>query len=216
MNRDAAGTQGDASSGALPSALHRTLAGCARRAALRCVSMLLVLGTGAFALAADGENLYQAYTDEALSEIASDWQSLTTEERRDYFIEIRRRMAEVGNRPEDAARPRIVGERRFGRIIPQPDGSVLRIEGVVRYREGDPTRKEPTRIEPTGIEKEPPPGYGTGFEQRVERTAERGQPESATVPVVNVNGVGNTEIAKQEDSLETATGELEQSAQGRE
>lgn len=201
MNRDAARTIGDASTGALS----RALPGCARRAAFRCASALLVFGTGAFALAADGDNLYQAHTDEDLSEIASDWQSLTTEERRDYFIEIRRRMAEAGKKREDP--PRIVGERRFGRIIPQPDGSILRIEGVVRYREGDATGTAT------------PPGYGTGFEQRVEQTAERGQPTSVTAPVVNVNGidgVGQAEIVKQEDSPETATGELEQSAQGRE
>ena len=201
MNRDAAGTKGDASTGALS----RVLPDCARRAAFRCAAALLVLASGAFALAADGDNLYQAYTDEALSEVASDWQALTTEERRDYFIEIRRRMAEAGRKREDP--PKIVGERRFGRIIPQPDGSVLRIEGVVRYREGDASRHA------TGDAT--PPGYGTGFEQRVEQTAERGQPASVTAPVVKVNGVGQTEIVKQEDSPEAATGELEQSAQGR-
>lgn len=209
MNRDAAGTKSDASTGALS----RALPGCARRAAFRCASALLVLGTGAFVLAADSDNLYQAYTDEELSEIASVWQSLTTEERRDYFIEIRRRMAEAGKEREDP--PRIVGERRFGRIIPQPDGSVLRIEGVVRYREGDATQA----TENAATERATPPGYGTGFEQRVEQTAERGQPASVTAPVVNVNGingVAQTEIVKQEDSPETATGELEQSAQGRE
>ena len=150
MNRDAAGTKSDASTGALS----RVLPGCARHAAVRCASALLVLGTGAFVLAADSDNLYQAYTDEELSEIASDWQSLTTEERRDYFIEIRRRMGEAGKKREDP--PRVVGERRFGRIIPQPDGSVLRIEGVVRYREGDAT-PNPTGDATGGAT---PPGYG--------------------------------------------------------
>jgi hypothetical protein len=210
MNRDAAGTKGDASIGALS----RALPGCVRHAAMRCASALLVLGTGAFALAADSDNLYQAYTDEELSRIASDWQSLTTEERRDYFIEIRRRMAEAVKRREDP--PRIVGERRFGRIIPQPDGSVLRIEGVVRYREGDATGDATGNETRDATGEATPPGYGTGFEQRVEQTAEQRQPASVTAPVVNVNGVGQTEIVKREDSPETATGELEQSAQGRE
>lgn len=205
MNRDAAGTKGDASTGALS----RALPGCARRAGFRCVAALLLLGTGAFALATDSDNLYQAYTDDELSEIASDWQSLTTEERRDYFIEIRRRMAEAGKKREDPSR--IVGERRFGRIIPQPDGSVLRIEGVVRYREGDATGATENA---TGTAT--PPGYGTGFEQRMEQTAERGHRASVAAPVVNVNGVGHTEIVKPEDSPETATGGLEQNAQGRE
>ena len=93
-------------------------------------------------------------------------------------------------------------ERRFGRIIPQPDGSVLRIEGVVRYRGGDTTQTEM-----------PPDDYGTGFEQRVEQTAEQRpeqrQPSSVAAPVVNVSGVGQTEIVTEEDDPQTATGELE-------
>ena len=205
MNRDAAGTKLDASTDSLSQAPPD----CARRAGVRCAAALaavIVLGTGAFALAADSDNIYQAYTDVELSEIASDWQSLTTEERRDYFIEIRRRMAEAGK--QRAGPPvRIVGERRFGRIIPQPDGSVLHIEGVVRYRGRDTTQTET------------PPGYGTGFEQRVEQTAERDQRPSVTAPVVTVvneNGVGQTEFVTEEDDPETTTGEREQGAQGRE
>ena len=200
MNRDAAGTKLDASTDSLSQAKPD----CARRAAVRCAAAILALGTGAFALAADSDNIYQAFTDAELSEIASDWQSLTTEERRDYFIEVRRRMAEAGKKR--AGPPvRIVEERRFGRIIPQPDGSVLRIEGVVRYRGGDTTQTEM-----------PPDDYGTGFEQRVEQTAEQRQPSSVTAPVVNVSGVGQTEIVTEEDGPQTTTGELELSAQGRE
>ena len=205
MNRDAAGTKLDASTDSLSQASPL----CARRAAVRCaaaVAALIVLGTGAFALAADSDNIYQAYTDAELSEIASDWQSLTTEEHRDYFIEVRRRMAEAG-RKRAGPPVRIVGERRFGRIIPQPDGSVLRIEGVVRYRGGDTTQTEK------------PPDYGTGFEQRVEQTAERDQRPSVTAPVVTVvnqNGVGQTDFVTKEDDPETTTAEREQGAQGRE
>ncbi len=205
MNRDAAGTKLDASNDPLSQAPPD----CARRAAVRCaaaVAALIVLGTGAFALAADSDNIYQAHTDADLSEIASDWQSLTTEERRDYFIEIRRRMAEAGKKR--AGPPvRIVGERRFGRIIPQPDGSVLHIEGVVRYRGSDTTQTET------------PPDYGTGFEQRVEQTAERDQRPSVTAPVVTVvneNGVGQTEFVTEKDDPEATTREREQGAQGRE
>ena len=203
MNRDAAGTKLDASTGSLSQAPPH----CARSVAVRCAAALLALGTGAFALAADSGNIYQAFTDAQLSEIASEWQSLTIEERRDYFIEIRRRMAEAGQRGTRRAAPpvRIVEERRFGRIIPQPDGSVLRIEGVVRYRGGDMTQTEV-----------PPDDYGTGFEQRVEQTAEQRQPSSVTAPVVNVSGVGETEIVTEDDGPQPMIGELEQSAQGRE
>ncbi len=205
MNRDAAGTNPDASTDSLSQAPPD----CARRAAVRCaaaVAALIALGASAFALAVDSDNIYEAYTDAKLSEIASDWQSLTTEERRDYFIEVRRRMAEAGKKR--AGPPvRIVGERRFGRIISQPDGSVLRIEGVVSYRGRDTTQTET------------PPDYGTGFEQRVEQTAERGQGPSVTAPVVTVvneNGVGQTEFVTEQDDLETTTGEREQGAQRRE
>ena len=100
------------------------------RYATRGAATLLLLGVGAFALAADSENIYLAHTDEELSAIAADWQTLTTEERRDYFIEVRRRMAEAGQKRAEAMQlPRVVGERRFGRVIPQPDGSVLADRG---------------------------------------------------------------------------------------
>ncbi len=201
MNCGAAGRKPDASTDSLSQAP----ANCARRAAVRCGLSLLLLGGGAAALAADSDNLYQAHTNEELSELASDWESLTTEERRDYFIEVRRRMSDAGkNRSES---PPIVGERRFGRIIRQPDGSVLHIEGVVRYRDrdGDATNTEE------------PSDYGTGFEQRVDQTAERGDPAtSPSASVVKVTGGGETEIVVEESSPETATRERAEGAEGRE
>ncbi len=39
-----------------------------------------------------GENPYTEYTDEELTQLAADWQSLDRAERRDYFTEVRRRM----------------------------------------------------------------------------------------------------------------------------
>ena len=175
MNRDAAGLRLDASTDSLSPAPTN----CVRGTALRCAVTSLLLGTGAFAFAADSDNIYRGYTDETLSAIAADWQSLTGEERRDYFIEVRRRMAEAGKRRAEP--PRVMGERRFGRVIPQPDGSVLRIEGVVRYRD----RSE------DGTAAESPPDYGTGFEQRVVQS-------SVAAPVVRVvsdNGVAKTDFA---------------------
>lgn len=170
-HRHAAGLTLDASTDSLSQALPH----CARdkrsvRNAARRAATLLLLGAGAFAFAADSDNIYQAHTDAELSAIAADWQTLTTEERRDYFTEVRRRMAEAGQkRAEALGLPRVIGERRFGRVIPQPDGSVLRIEGVVRYRDGDTDQTA----------QEAPTDYGAGFEQRVEQS-------SVTVPVVRV------------------------------
>ena len=199
----AAGLRLDASTDSLSQALLH----CARdkrsvRNAARGVATLLLLGAGAFAFAADSDNIYLAHTDDELSAIAADWQTLTTEERRDYFIEVRRRMAEAGQKRAEAPRfPRVVEERRFGRVIPQPDGSVLRIEGVVRYREGETTRT---------AQEEAPPDYGTGFEQRVEQS-------SVTAPVVRVV---SEEVVTEEHSPEPSTNEDgakdRGSAQGRE
>ena len=163
----------------------------------QCAATLLLLGAGACAFAADSSNIYQAHTDEELSAIAADWQTLTTEERRDYFAEVRRRMAEAGQRRASVPRlPRVVGERRFGRVIPQPDGSVLRIEGVVRYRDGDATQT---------AQEEAPPDYGTGFEQRVEQS-------SVTAPVVRVV---SEEVVTEEHGPEPTTDEHGAKDQGR-
>lgn len=174
---------------------------CRKGRVRRIVATALFLGAGTFAVADDGDNIYQAYTDEELSEVASGWESMTTEERRDYSLEIRRRMTEAGKSVEVSPE---VGERRFGRIIPQPDGSVLRIEGVVRYRRGGDAQAESA------------PGYGTGFEQRVEQTAEQQPPSSVTAPVVTVNGIPQTEVIPEQGDLEATTSEHGEGAQGRE
>ena len=206
-HRHAAGANLDASTDSLSQAPPH----CARRnldvrldvrKAAQRAATLLVLGAGVFGFAADSDNIYQAHTDEELSVIAADWQILTTEERRDYFIEVRRRMAEAGQKRAQASRlPEVVGERRFGRVIPQPDGSVLRIEGVVRYGDGDAAR---------AAREEAPPDYGTGFEQRVEQS-------SVAAPVVRVV---SEEIVTEEHSPEPPTdedgGKDRGSAQGRE
>ena len=230
MNRHGAGTGLDASTDSLSRASpdyvrHQT--GWAARW-VPTLAVVAVLGTGVPALAADSDNAFQSYTDEELSEVAADWQSLTSEERRDYFIEVRRRMAEAGKKPPDPERlPQIVGERRFGRIIPQPDGSVLHIEGVVRYRGSGKGGEDREGGSENGVgvkdvsQTETPPDYGTGFEQRVEQAgvAEDSQEQRpVTVPVVAVatdNGVRQTEevteivteIATEEDNPETATSE---------
>ena len=113
-----------------------------------------------------GENPYTKYTDEELTQLAADWQSLDRVERRDFFTEVRRRMDVKG---ENQSLPNV---RRFGQIVRQPDGTVVRIEGVMRYE----TTSD--RIEQ--------PEYGTGFDQRaVEKEPVPSQVES--VPVITVN-----------------------------
>ena len=203
MNRDAAGRKRDASTDSLSQASPDYILPAPAR--LAAALIVLVLGAAAFAAAADRANIYQDYTDEELSEISSDWQSLTTEERRDFSIEIHHRMAQAGKKL--AVPPaRIVEERRFGRIIRQPDGSVLRIKGVVRYR-GNKTDQAET-----------PPDYGTGFEQRVGQTADQRPASAVTAPVIpagNGNSVGQTEVVADEDDPATTTDGQGESARGR-
>lgn len=250
MNRHGAVRKLDAST----DSLSRASPVCARRPGARQVATLaawVVLATGVSPLAADNaaggvansavdtavgsaadnESAFKSYTDEELSQVAADWQSLTSEERRDYFIEVRRRMAEAGKRPVDpAGMPQVVGERRFGRIIPQPDGSVLRIEGVVRYRgrgvgedgvgENGVGGVGESGVGESGVagnvandasETETPPDYGTGFVQRVEQSGEAaGDPavqppvRAPVVPVAAGKGVRQTEVVVEEDVEEDA------------
>ena len=146
-------------------AVVRQYVGKAMSAAPRRWLAILAIAAASFAAA---ENPFTEYTDEELTQFAGDWQSLSTQERRDFFTEMRRRMTANGRQQ---AIP-VGGVRRFGRIIRQPDGSVVRIEGVVRYRA------------PGG--KAQQPGYGTGFEQRVaeqEPDAEKTPDSPNVIPV---------------------------------
>lgn len=115
----------------------------------------LAFAAAALAHADDAGNRYGDYTDAQLTEVAGQWQSLDKEARRDFFIEVRRRMGEQG-----AAQPiRVRGERRFGQVIRRPDGSVMRIERVIRFKARG-SNGRPVPVE-----------YGKGFEQRVAQDA---------------------------------------------
>lgn len=111
---------------------------------------VLALAAAALTQADDADNRYRGYTDAQLTQVASEWQTLDQETRRDLFMEVRRRMAGSG-----ATQPIPVrGERRFGQVIRHPDGSVMRIERIIRFK----TRPR---------ERPGPAEYGKGFEQRV-------------------------------------------------
>ncbi len=94
---------------------------------------------------------YSNMTDAELSQLASDWESMSQEDRRALLTEIRTRMSTAS---DDRPIIQIKTERRYGRIIQRPDGSVLHIETreqVVQYRQAAPEGS----------------GFGVGFEQRV-------------------------------------------------
>ena len=116
-------------------------------------------------------NPYAEHTDEELNRVASDWEALSSEERRDVFVEMRRRMAEDGRAQSMPVEVR----RRFGRTIRRADGSVVRIEQVVRVR------SRATATSSGEGSDEGPDDYGKGFEQRVEQTEASGDTPAAKV-----------------------------------
>ncbi|MYE82120.1 MAG: hypothetical protein F4X36_09830 [Gammaproteobacteria bacterium] len=119
--------------------------------------------------AAADPNPYAEYSDDQLTRVAADWEALGSEERRDFFLEMRRRMAEHGR---GQAMP-VEVRRRFGRTVRGPDGSVVHIEQVVRIR------SRPAEEAASG---EGPDDYGKGFERRVEEAE-----DTVRAPVVKVN-----------------------------
>jgi hypothetical protein len=108
------------------------------------------------------KNPYADRSDEELTALAASWDALGQHERRSLLTEMKRRMARKG---DHSGVIRIRTERRYGRIIRQPDGRVIRIETqVVHVRP----------LDEDDIEEPARQGYGVGFERRV---ALRGQAE---------------------------------------
>ncbi len=80
---------------------------------------------------------YAAKTDAELTELSSTWQTLQPLERRVLLREVKMRMARQQGRQGVL---RIRTERRFGRVVRQPDGSVVRLETrVVQVRKAPPS-----------------------------------------------------------------------------
>jgi hypothetical protein len=103
------------------------------------------------------KNPYANRSDEELAAMAAGWDALGQHERRFLLTEMKRRMARKG---DHSGVIRIRTERRYGRIIRQPDGRVIHIETqVVHVRP----------IDENDIEEPVRQGYGVGFEQRVAR-----------------------------------------------
>ncbi len=112
--------------------------------------------------AVEAQKSYETHSDQELTDLAAQWDVLSTHERRALLTEMKGRMASGGN-----AGPvmQIRSERKYGRIIRQPDGRVIRIEtNVVRVR--PVTSDMLTRARAQA-------GFGVGFEQRVAGKARR-------------------------------------------
>lgn len=102
-------------------------------------------------------NPYSGHSDQELTNAAADWETLSDEQRRALLTEMRGRMdAKKG----DASGPVVAirTQRRYGRLVRQPDGSVVRVETteqIVRYRQ------LPEASESADA------AFGVGFEHRV-------------------------------------------------
>jgi len=100
----------------------------------------------------DAATLYADKTDKELTDLAAGWSGLSEAERRALLTEIKARMQANSNK-----RPvlTIKTERRYGRIVRQPDGSLIRIE----------TTEHIVRYQPLPEDASDQP-FGVGFEQR--------------------------------------------------
>lgn len=110
-------------------------------------------------------NPYREHSDAELTDLAAGWESLSEDDRRALLTEMRSRMAAKKDGTRIIA---IKTQRRYGRLVRQPDGSVVRIETteqLVRYRRvpevGDGAVSRP---------------FGVGFEARTEPA----DPDAAT------------------------------------
>jgi hypothetical protein len=112
-------------------------------------------------------NPYGNRSDEELTVLAANWDALGQPDRRALLTEMKRRMARKG---DHSGVIRIRTERRYGRIIRQSDGRVIRIETqVVHVRP----------IDEDDIETPGRQSYGVGFERRVARRGDSGVDTSA-------------------------------------
>jgi hypothetical protein len=143
-----------------------------------CVAVLVLAGF------AQADESYASRTDEELTKIAADWEQLSLDERRALLSEVRSRMADAR-----VAVPvvRIETQRRYGRIVRQPDGTVLHIErreGTVEYRPLPQDAEE--RPLPQDAEGRP---FGIGFEHRVGVPPSNGgsAPASSSAPAIPVD-----------------------------
>lgn len=95
-------------------------------------------------------------SDEELTSLAAGWDALDKHQRRALLTEMKRRMAVNGGERRGVIRIRT--ERRYGRLIRQSDGRVIRIETQVVH------------VRPLSAEElEAREAFGVGFEQRVAR-----------------------------------------------
>jgi len=138
---------------------------------------------------------YADHSDAELTELAARWDDLSGDQRRALLAEVKLRMVRQKTRSDTI---RVKTLRRYGRLIRQPDGSVLRIERkVVSVRELDAADIERLRagaLQRAGDDAEVPGrGFGVGFERRhrviepVRPPVGPEDPAAEQAPVLRVN-----------------------------
>jgi len=134
-----------------------------------CLALLTFVGV------ARAGTLYADRSDDELTRIAAGWEQLTQDQRRELLSEVRARMTTArqgaASAREGVPMVGIHRERRYGRIIQQPDGSVLHIErreGTVEYR--------PMPEDAAGRP------FGIGFEHRLGTPADSGGDSRSSSP----------------------------------
>ena len=153
----------------------------------------VLVASGAFAadggVAVDGTNPFAQFSDEQLSDLGGRWEAMDDEERRWYFVEMRKRMAASG----EPTRIPVSSRARFGRIL-QDASAVLGVNALELYDgELDMDAAPSAPSSPIGAELETRvlqvapdadadeeatrEGFGTGFEHR--RTEPPSKQESA-------------------------------------
>jgi hypothetical protein len=154
---------------------------------LFCRSLVVI----AFSLAGlvQASSPYGEMTDEELTALTATFDDLSQEERRALLTEVRLRMA--SSRSEHPV-IQIKSERRYGRVIQHPDGSVVHIE----------TREQIVHYRRAPEEADEQHAFGVGFEHRLaeleaqdaeheEMAAEATPKEPAagppTLPVIRAN-----------------------------
>jgi hypothetical protein len=154
---------------------------------LFCRSLFLV-AMSLLVVQALASSPYLDMTDEELTALTRAWDDLTHEERRALLTEVRSRMASgASERPMI----QIKTERRYGRVVQNPDGSVVHIETheqIVHYRRAPEDTEDQQ-------------AFGVGFEQRLaeleaqeseQQSGHAGTPKEpsaapATLPVIRAN-----------------------------
>lgn len=114
--------------------------------------------------------VYAGKSDEELTALSARWQDLPSLDRQVLIREVKLRMARQRGRKGSV---QIRTERRFGRLLRQADGSVVRVETrVVRVRPANSAAKPAAdSAEATSPVRMRKSAYGAGFERRSAPTA---------------------------------------------